>query len=85
MSTLKDLFTAHPASVDEGYFEHMGQALGFAGRLAIATFVCLVHAVLPFLFVKSGSRAITELHDRMVTNRNRRRRQQDVIGSQAQA
>jgi hypothetical protein len=27
--------------------------------------------LLPFLFVRTGSRAITELHDRMVVNRQR--------------
>ena len=32
---------------------------------------CLLHALLPFLFVKTGSRIITELHDRMVANRAR--------------
>jgi hypothetical protein len=30
-----------------------------------------VHALLPFLFEKTGSRAITALHDRMVVNRQR--------------
>jgi hypothetical protein len=30
---------------------------------------CLVHAVLPFLFSSTASRAITQLHERMVTNR----------------
>jgi len=31
--------------------------------------VCLVHALLPFLFVKTGSRIIMELNERMVANR----------------
>ena len=71
MTRLKDLFTEHPASVDESYLEHMGMALSFAGRLFAASLACLVHAVLPFLFVKTGSLAIDDLHDRMVANRNR--------------
>lgn len=63
------LFTEHPESVGETYFEHMGMALSFAGRMAYGAAACLVHAFLPFLCLKTGSETITELHDRMVTNR----------------
>jgi hypothetical protein len=68
---LKSLFTAHPASVDESYLEHMAVALSFSARLLFAGIVCLVHAFLPFLFVRTGSQVIAELHDRMVLNRHR--------------
>lgn len=68
---LKSLFCDHPASVDETYAEHMFAAGGFALRLFVAGLVCSVHAVLPFLFVKTGSSMIEALHDRMVTNRRR--------------
>ncbi|MTI08576.1 DUF6356 family protein [Curvivirga aplysinae] len=67
---LKNLFTEHPASVGESYFQHMGVALSFTSALAFATFACLMHAFFPFLFVKTGSLKITELHDRMVANRH---------------
>ncbi|WP_420547312.1 DUF6356 family protein [Curvivirga sp.] len=67
---LKNLFTEHPASVGESYFQHMGVALSFTSSLAFATFACLMHAFFPFLFVKTGSLKITELHDRMVANRH---------------
>ena len=65
------LFTEHPRSVDESYVEHMGMALSFAGWLALASLACLIHALLPFLFEKTGSRIIDGLHDRMVRNRRR--------------
>jgi hypothetical protein len=64
-------FTDHPASVDETYGEHLAVAGSFSLRLLLASLACFVHALLPFLFVKTGSRLITELHDRMVTNRRR--------------
>ena len=67
---IKNLFTEHPSSVGESYFQHMGVAFSFTLSLAYATFACLVHAFLPFLFVKTGSHKITELHDRMVANRH---------------
>lgn len=66
-----DLFTAHPKSVGETYFGHMRTALWFAARLFAATLCCLVHAAFPFLFERSGSRIITDLHDRMVMNRHK--------------
>jgi hypothetical protein len=62
-------FTAHPASVGESYGEHMGQALCFGGRMVLAGLACLIHGVLPFLFVRTGSRTIAELNDRMITRR----------------
>lgn len=64
-------FTEHPASVDETYTEHMGRAACFGLRMIGAGVACLVHALLPFLFVRTGSAAITELNDRMVANRSR--------------
>lgn len=69
---LRRLFSEHPASVGESYFEHLAHALGFASRMFLGSLACLVHAVFPFLCVKTGSRCITELHDCMVANRDRR-------------
>jgi hypothetical protein len=62
-------FTEHPASVGESYTEHLFRAVYFGARMVFAGIACLVHAVLPFLFVHTGSRAIAELNDRMVINR----------------
>ena len=62
-------FTEHPASVGESYGEHLGQAVCFGGRMVLAGLACLVHGVLPFLFVRTGSRTISELNERMVRNR----------------
>ncbi|MBV8343310.1 MAG: hypothetical protein JO173_13125 [Gammaproteobacteria bacterium] len=64
-------FTEHPASVGESYIQHLGQAACFGTRMVAAGIACLVHGVLPFLFVRTGSLAISELNDRMVTNRRR--------------
>ena len=69
---LKRLFTEHPHAVDETYREHFAAALGFANRLLMASLACYLHALLPFLFQRTGSRAINDLHARMVTNRHRR-------------
>ena len=65
------LFTEHPASVDETYFEHLATALSFSARMLAAGLACSIHALLPFAFTKTGSIAIEHLHDRMVANRRR--------------
>lgn len=67
--TIQKLFTDHPASVNESYVEHMEMSGTFAFWLFVAGFCAAVHAVLPFLFEKTGSRIITRLHRRMVTGR----------------
>jgi Family of unknown function (DUF6356) len=59
---LQRSFTEHPASVGETYFEHLLRAAWFGGRMLLAGGACLVHAVFPFLFVKTGSETITELN-----------------------
>ena len=65
---LTRLFTDHPRSVDETYLQHMGFAARFAGRLLLAAGAAAIHAVLPWLFEKTASRMICEMHDK-ITNR----------------
>jgi hypothetical protein len=65
-----NLFTAHPASVGESYWGHMHRAAWFGSRLMLAGSACFVHAIVPFLFVKTGSQIIAELHVAMVTGRS---------------
>ena len=67
-----EMFTRHPASVGETYIEHMQVAGGFGLRLFLASLACFVHALLPFLFERTGSTAIQALHGSMVTSRLRR-------------
>jgi hypothetical protein len=69
---LKRLFTQHPRSVGESYGEHFGVAGSFGLRLTVAGLACFVHALLPFLCVKTGSNAIRALHHDMVTHRQRK-------------
>jgi hypothetical protein len=64
-------FTEHPASVGESYGEHWGAAMGFGMRMFGASLACMVHAFLPNLFMRTGSRTIEQLHDRMIVNRQR--------------
>ncbi|HEX7007551.1 MAG TPA: DUF6356 family protein [Alphaproteobacteria bacterium] len=62
-------FTEHPESVGESWFDHLGQAWSFGGRMILAGLACCLHGLFPFLFVSTGSRAVRTLFDRMVINR----------------
>lgn len=66
------IFTEHPATVGETYFEHMHSATSFAIRMLGGGLACLVHGLFPFLFVKTGSQQVQILHEKMVLNRSKR-------------
>jgi len=68
---LSRLFTEHPAAIGESYLQHLRHACGFAALMLTGGGACLVHAIFPFLCQKTGSAAITRLHQRMVVNRTR--------------
>ena len=68
------LFVEHPRSVGETYAQHMRSAFGVGAAMIGAGLACLVHGLLPFLFVRTGSRQITVLHERMVAGRAKRLR-----------
>jgi uncharacterized protein DUF6356 len=80
MSILRS-FTDHPASVGESYLEHLGRATGFGVRMVLAGLACLLHGLLPFMFQRTGSRAISELHERMVVSRRVTRHAAAVHGA----
>jgi hypothetical protein len=63
------LFTEHPESVGETYTEHMVHASYFGARMVLAGLACMVHALLPFMFVRTGSQAIESLNARMQARR----------------
>ncbi len=65
-------FTEHPETVGETYFEHMHSSFSFGSRMFIASLGCFMHGIFPFLCVKTGSKTICTLHDRMVTHRDKR-------------
>lgn len=63
-------FIDHPASVGETYGQHLAHASAFGLRMILGGIVCIVHGLLPFLFVNTGSKQIESLHRRMVIDRS---------------
>jgi hypothetical protein len=66
---LKQLFIDHPKSVNETYIQHFFTSMSFSMKLFKAAIACFIHALVPGLCIKTGSKAITELHVKMVTFR----------------
>jgi len=67
---VRRLFTDHPAAVGETYGKHLLRALGFGLRMIAAGMACIIHALVPFLFVSTGSRTVAELNEQMVLKRS---------------
>lgn len=58
-------FTKHPEEVGESYAEHLATASSFGATMVIGGLCVMIHAVLPFLFVNTGSRTMNKLHKKM--------------------
>ena len=58
----KRLFLEHPESLGETYWEHCFNALAISARLFVAALVCVIHALLPFLFKTTGSDMIARMY-----------------------
>ncbi|GGD80999.1 DUF6356 family protein [Croceicoccus mobilis] len=69
---IERLFLDHPRSVNETYGEHFIAASGFGLAMIAAGMACLLHGLLPRLFVTTGSDAIRRLHNRVIENRIRK-------------
>jgi hypothetical protein len=59
---IRRLFLDHPASVRETYFEHMGVAFRFGGRLLAAGAAAVVHGIVPAWHERTASKAVKTLH-----------------------
>ena len=77
---LDALFTKHPRDIGETYAEHAGHALFIGGALLLAGIACLIHALIPGLFVRTASNTV----DRIISLMNQRGRPSEP-GSQAAA
>ncbi|MDB5577960.1 MAG: hypothetical protein JWR80_3136 [Bradyrhizobium sp.] len=62
-------FLEHPRSVGESYTEHLRAAGRFGGTMIISGLACLIHGLVPRLFTRTGSTAVSHLHEHMVTKR----------------
>lgn len=64
-------FTRHPREVGESYGQHLATAGRFGARMALGGIACMIHAVVPFLFVHTASRTMDALHRQMTSRADR--------------
>ena len=79
------LFTRHPASVDETYFEHFVFATTTGARLVGAGAAALIHGVLPFAFETTASRMMKQLHHDLTHRGNNADDEVDKVTSHVNA
>ena len=68
---MKNIFTEHPKSVNETYFEHMRCAFKFHCTLLRLSLCALIHGIFPFLCETTASDGIKELNDCMQNRRKK--------------
>jgi hypothetical protein len=64
---LDRLLMAHPRDIGETYGEHAGHAVCIGLKMLGAGLACLVHALLPGLFVRTASDAVEDIQSLMET------------------
>lgn len=64
---MKNLFTSHPKSVGETYFQHLSFALGTGFQLILWGIVALIHGIFPFTFKTYVSTRIKTLYHKITT------------------
>ena len=62
---LDRLLLEHPREIGETYTEHAGHALFIGMRMIVAGIACLVHALLPGLFIRTASNTVDDIQDLM--------------------
>lgn len=67
---LRKVFTEHPNSVNETYFQHLKFALCAGFKMIFAGLCCVFHAFFPFAFKDTASTIVEDLNDKM-ENRGR--------------
>ena len=55
-------FTRHPREIGESYGAHFGTAFGFGLKMVGGGIACMIHAICPFLFERTGSETVRSLN-----------------------
>lgn len=64
---MKNIFTDHPNSIGETYWQHFFFAFKFGAQMVIGGSACIIHAVLPFAFKKTGSNYLLRMTNDFVS------------------
>ncbi len=64
---MENPFTQHCRSVGETYGQHFMFATSFGAKMVLSGLACIIHAALPFCFLRTGSTTVLRLHERITT------------------
>lgn len=56
------IFISHPRACGETYFQHLKIAGAYGIKFVLTGIACLIHSVLPFLFVTTASKTVEEVN-----------------------
>ena len=62
---MKNIFKKHPNEVGETYLEHMFNAMRYSLTFLFLFVIAFIHAILPFLFVRTASDIVCEMSEHM--------------------
>lgn len=65
-ASMKNIFTEHPHDIGETYFQHLKFAVYIGFNMIVGGLALLIHAIFPFLFLKTGSRLLFKMTHRFV-------------------
>lgn len=63
------IFLEHPRSFGEGYWEHQRHALEIGSSMIAGGVACMIHALVPVLFKRTGSKTIRRLYEYLILTR----------------
>ena len=58
---MNNIFTKHPKEVGETYLQHGWQAMRYSLTFLFLFAIAFIHAILPFLFIRTASDVVCEM------------------------
>ena len=62
---MKNIFTKHPNEVGETYVQHSIHAMRYSLTFLFLFGIAFIHAILPFLFIRTASDIVCEMTEHM--------------------
>lgn len=70
---MKKLFTQHPESIGETYFEHFKFAFKSGCCLTLAGLALLLHSIFPFIFVTTARDTMAKISQEIADRNNNKK------------
>jgi hypothetical protein len=67
-----NIFVKHPHSIGETYLQHLTFASCCGFKMALAGVACIIHSLLPFIFITTASDTLQELTQKISDRKNKK-------------